>query len=87
MPTTGPEQGTTGGLKEHRSTEDLATRADVLIEALPYLQRFRDALIVVKYGGAAMVTDELADSWARDVVLLEHVGLRPLIVHVWGAGR
>jgi acetylglutamate kinase len=63
---------------------ELAGRADVLIEALPYLQQFRDALVVVKYGGAAMVDDELADSWARDVVLLEHVGLRPLVVHGGG---
>lgn len=59
-------------------------RAEVLIEALPYLQQFRDALVVVKYGGAAMIDDELADSWARDVVLLEHVGLRPLVVHGGG---
>jgi acetylglutamate kinase len=63
---------------------DLAARAEVLIEALPYLQRFRGAIIVVKYGGAAMVEDSLADSWARDVVLLEHVGLRPVIVHGGG---
>ncbi len=63
---------------------ELAGRAEVLIEALPYLQRFRDALIVVKYGGAAMVDETLADSWARDVVLLEHVGLRPLVVHGGG---
>lgn len=64
--------------------EALARRAEVLIEALPYLQQFRDARVVVKYGGAAMVDDALADSWARDVVLLEHVGLRPLVVHGGG---
>jgi acetylglutamate kinase len=68
----------------HPHESDLAARAEVLIEALPYLQRFRGALIVVKYGGAAMVEDSLADSWARDVVLLEHVGLRPVIVHGGG---
>lgn len=62
----------------------LQQRAEILIEALPYLQQFRGALIVVKYGGAAMVDDALADSWARDVVLLEHVGLRPLVVHGGG---
>lgn len=61
-----------------------AERARVLMEALPYLQLFRRALVVIKYGGAAMVDDELADSWARDVVLLEHVGLRPLVVHGGG---
>jgi acetylglutamate kinase len=63
---------------------DLQERAKILTEALPYLRRFRGALIVVKYGGAAMVNDDLADSWARDVVLLEHVGLRPVIVHGGG---
>jgi acetylglutamate kinase len=63
---------------------ELASRAKVLMEALPYLQQFRGALVVIKYGGAAMVDDDLADSWARDVVLLEHVGLLPLIVHGGG---
>lgn len=63
---------------------DSALRAAVLVEALPYLRRFRGATVVVKYGGAAMVEDELADSWARDVVLLEHVGMRPLVVHGGG---
>lgn len=63
---------------------ELAARARVLTEALPYLQQFRGAVVVVKYGGAAMVDDALADSWARDVVLLEHVGLRPLVVHGGG---
>ncbi len=76
MPTTGPEPPA--------PADDLATRARVLVEALPYLQRFREALVVVKYGGAAMVDEALADSWARDVVLLEHVGLRPLVVHGGG---
>ena len=66
------------------SETDLQERAKILTEALPYLRRFRGALIVVKYGGAAMVNDDLADSWARDVVLLEHVGLRPVIVHGGG---
>jgi acetylglutamate kinase len=65
-------------------TPDRAARAKVLIEALPHLQRFRGALIVVKYGGAAMVDEALADSWARDVVLLEHVGFRTLVVHGGG---
>ena len=63
---------------------ELASRARVLMEALPYLQQFRGALVVIKYGGAAMVDDELADSWARDVVLLEHVGLLPVVVHGGG---
>lgn len=71
---------------EDRPTpEQLSERADVLMEALPYLQEFRGSTIVIKYGGAAMVDGALADSWARDVVLLEHVGLRPLVVHGGGS--
>lgn len=62
----------------------LAERARVLAEALPYLQEFRGAIVVVKYGGAAMTDGALADAWARDVVLLEHVGLRPVVVHGGG---
>ena len=62
----------------------LVLRADVLAQALPYLQQYRDEIVVVKYGGAAMGDDVLADKWARDVVLLEHVGLRPVVVHGGG---
>ena len=62
----------------------IALRADVLAQALPYLRQYRDEIIVVKYGGAAMGDDALADAWARDVVLLEHVGLRPVVVHGGG---
>ncbi len=68
----------------HDLSPDLARRAETLVEALPYLQAFRGALVVIKYGGAAMDEGPLADSWARDVVLLEHVGLRPLVVHGGG---
>jgi acetylglutamate kinase len=62
----------------------LAERARVLAEALPYLQQFRGAVVVIKYGGAAMTDGTLADAWARDVVLLEHVGLEPIVVHGGG---
>ena len=82
MRTTEPEENVTPSTRA--SGADLTDRARVLVEALPYLRRFRQALVVVKYGGAAMVSEELADSWARDVVLLEHVGLRVLIVHGGG---
>ena len=64
--------------------EELEARAGVLVEALPYLQRYRDAVVVIKYGGSAMGDAALADSWARDVVLLEHVGVQPLVVHGGG---
>jgi acetylglutamate kinase len=59
-------------------------RAAVLIEALPYIQRFRDRIVVVKFGGNAMVDDALAASFAEDVVLMRSVGLRPVVVHGGG---
>ena len=59
-------------------------RADALIEALPYIQRFRGAVIVVKYGGNAMVDPSLAATFAEDIVLLRSVGLKPVVVHGGG---
>lgn len=59
-------------------------RAEVLVEALPYIQRFRGAVVVVKYGGNAMVDPALARAVADDVVLLRAVGLRPVVVHGGG---
>ena len=59
-------------------------RADALIEALPYIQQFRDAVVVVKFGGNAMVDPELSGTFAQDVVLLRSVGLRPVVVHGGG---
>jgi acetylglutamate kinase len=59
-------------------------RAAVLIEALPYIQRFRGAVVVVKYGGNAMVDPGLAARFAEDVVLMRSVGLRPVVVHGGG---
>lgn len=64
--------------------EPTAARARVLVEALPYLRRFRGAVLVVKYGGSAMKEEALADSFARDVTLLHHVGMRPVVVHGGG---
>ena len=60
-------------------------KANVLIEALPYIQRFHGKTIVVKYGGSAMVEHELKKSVIRDVALLKLVGFRPIIVH--GGGK
>lgn len=58
--------------------------AHVLTEALPYIQRFAGKTIVIKYGGNAMVDDELKKSFARDVVLMKLVGINPVIVHGGG---
>lgn len=59
-------------------------QADVLIEALPFIQRFAGKVLVIKYGGHAMENDELKDSFAQDVALLRCVGMRPVIVHGGG---
>ncbi|MCI6820764.1 MAG: acetylglutamate kinase [Clostridiales bacterium] len=60
-------------------------KAEVLIEALPYIQRFNRKIIVVKYGGSAMIDEELKKSVIEDVVLLKLVGFKPIIVH--GGGK
>jgi len=58
--------------------------ADVLIEALPYIQRFKGKTIVVKFGGNAMIDEALKNSFARDIVLMKSVGLNPIVVHGGG---
>lgn len=60
-------------------------KAEVLIEALPYIQRFNRKIIVVKYGGSAMVDEQLKHQVIQDVVLLKLVGFKPIIVH--GGGK
>ena len=59
-------------------------KAQTLVEALPWLERFRGALIVVKYGGNAMVDDTLKAAFAQDIVFLRYAGLRPVVVHGGG---
>ncbi|CAM3106527.1 acetylglutamate kinase [Saccharomonospora xinjiangensis] len=61
-----------------------AEKAEVLIEALPWLQRFHGATVVVKYGGNAMIDDELKKAFAQDMVFLRIAGLRPVVVHGGG---
>ena len=58
--------------------------AEVLIEALPYIQRFKGKTVVVKFGGNAMVDEALKNSFARDIVLMKLVGLNPIVVHGGG---
>jgi acetylglutamate kinase len=62
----------------------LIDKAEVLVEALPYMRRFYDKTIVIKYGGSAMSEAELRASFAVDTVLLKYIGLRPVIVHGGG---
>ena len=59
-------------------------RAAVLVETLPYIQQFAGSVIVVKFGGNAMVDDQLAAQFAEDVVLMHSVGIRPVVVHGGG---
>lgn len=61
------------------------SKAEVLIEALPYIQRFNRKIIVIKYGGSAMMNDELKKNVIADAVLLKLVGFKPIIVH--GGGK
>jgi acetylglutamate kinase len=63
---------------------DAAAKAAVLIESLPWLQRFAGAIVVVKFGGNAMVDDELKRAFAEDMVYLRHAGLKPVVVHGGG---
>lgn len=66
------------------NAKSAADRAQILIEALPYIQRFQGKTIVIKYGGNAMVDEALKQSFARDVVLMKLVGMNPVIVHGGG---
>src|SRR5215510_11366094 len=62
----------------------MVQRAEVLLEALPYIRAFQGKTLVIKYGGAAMEQADLKDQFARDVLLLRLVGMRPVIVHGGG---
>ncbi|MFQ5541582.1 MAG: acetylglutamate kinase [Candidatus Binatia bacterium] len=64
--------------------EDFIGKAEVLMEALPYIQRFYGKTFVVKYGGRAMVDEQLKASFAQDIVLLKYVGINPVVVHGGG---
>lgn len=70
---------------EEKDLRQSMGKAEVLIEALPYIQRFNRKIIVVKYGGSAMVDEELKHQVIQDVTLLKLVGFKPIIVH--GGGK
>jgi acetylglutamate kinase len=59
-------------------------RADILLEALPYIRRFYNKTIVIKYGGHAMVDEDLKDKFAQDVVMMKYIGINPVVVHGGG---
>ena len=59
-------------------------RADILLEALPYIRRFYGKTVVIKYGGHAMVDEELKNLFARDIVMMKYIGINPVVVHGGG---
>ena len=59
-------------------------RADILLETLPYIRRFYNKTIVIKYGGHAMVDNDLKDKFAQDVVMMKYIGINPVVVHGGG---
>lgn len=64
--------------------KDPAVAVDVLLQALPYIERFRGSVVVVKFGGNAMTSPELFESFASDIVWMHRVGMRPIVVHGGG---
>ena len=69
----------------NKNVDEIMTKANTLIEALPYIRRFNGATIIVKYGGSAMLDGQLKMNVIKDVALLKLVGMRPIIVH--GGGK
>ncbi len=70
--------------KQNAMNRDWIATARTLSEALPYLQRYDDSVVVIKFGGNAMGDDAAMDSFARDIVLMQQVGINPVIVHGGG---
>ena len=69
---------------EDNELQNLISKAQVLMEALPYIQRFHGATVVIKYGGHAMIDPKLKNMVMQDVVLMESIGIKPVIVHGGG---
>ena len=64
--------------------ETLIKKANILIEALPYIQHFKNKTVIIKYGGNAMINDELKNSVMEDITLLKYIGINPVVVHGGG---
>ena len=64
--------------------ETLIKKAQILIDALPYIQKFSGKTVVIKYGGNAMINEELKNSVIEDIILLKFIGLNPIVVHGGG---
>ena len=64
--------------------KELIKKANILLESLPYIREFTGRTIVIKYGGSAMVSENLRSNFARDIILLRYVGIKPVVVHGGG---
>ncbi|MCW8858743.1 MAG: acetylglutamate kinase [Deltaproteobacteria bacterium] len=64
--------------------KELIAKANVLMEALPWIKRFYGKTIVIKYGGNAMVEDKLKEGFARDIIMMKYIGLNPVVIHGGG---
>ena len=71
--------------EKEKYMDQITVKAETLIEALPYIRDFNNKIVVVKYGGSAMLDKKLEESVIKDVALLKLVGMRPIIVH--GGGK
>ncbi len=69
---------------KENTMQDIINKAKVLTEALPYIKRFANKTIVIKYGGNAMVEERLKESFAQDIILMKYIGLNPVVVHGGG---
>ncbi|WP_029150679.1 acetylglutamate kinase [Microbacterium indicum] len=69
---------------QQTSAEEAEFKASTLIESLPWLKQYRDQIVVVKYGGNAMISEELQDAFAEDIAYLRYVGIKPVVVHGGG---
>ena len=67
-----------------KNIQSSIARADILLEALPYIRRFYNKTIVIKYGGHAMTDEGLKDKFARDVLMMKYIGMHPVVVHGGG---
>ncbi|TPW76471.1 acetylglutamate kinase [Schumannella soli] len=83
-PATRPERDATASISPAARLETAAAKASVLIEALPWLQRFAGEIVVIKFGGNAMVDRALQQAFAQDMVFLRSAGIRPVVVHGGG---
>jgi acetylglutamate kinase len=64
--------------------KEFIKKADILLESLPYIREFAGRTIVIKYGGSAMVSEDLRSNFAKDIILLRYVGIKPVVVHGGG---